>query len=250
MSNCPAIRFGKVSKYFKRENILSAGLKNILLNLPHHLKTAANSGSFCALDDVSFDIAHGECVGVIGRNGSGKSTTLGLIAGVLQPTTGSVEVYGHTCPLLELGAGFHPDLSGAENIFLNGVLLGMTRREIKSKFEEIVAFSELEEFLECPLRTYSSGMMARLGFSVAVHLNPEILLVDEILAVGDMAFSQKCLKKMRGFREQGVTIVFVSHSPDAVISLCDRAVWLDQGKLVMHGEAKVVCYEYQKAMSC
>ena len=149
------------------------------------------------------------------------------------------------CPLLELGAGFRQELSGAENIFLNGVLLGMTRRQVREKFAEIAEFSELGEFLECPIRTYSSGMMAHLGFSVAVHLNPEILLVDEILAVGDIDFQKKCMEKMNAFRKQGITIVFVSHSLPAVTALCDRALWLQDGRLCAIGDAASVCEQYR-----
>lgn len=250
MFRTTAIRFQQVIKEFRQETVLSAGLKSLILNLPQALQQTDNRRKFRALDGISFEVRKGECLGVIGRNGSGKSTTLGLIAGVMRPSKGSVETSGHVCPLLELGAGFHADLSGAENIFLNGILLGMTRRQISARLEEIVAFSELGQFLERPLRTYSSGMVARLGFSVAVHLNPEILLVDEVLAVGDLAFAQKCLNRMKAFREQGVTIVFVSHSPDAIASLCDRAMWLDGGRMVAWGEAKPVCEEYRKEMSC
>jgi len=250
LSRPVAIRFHGVTKYFRQENIFSAGLKSLVLNLPQRVRHASHYGQFCALDGISFEVFKGECLGAIGRNGSGKSTTLGLIAGVLRPSHGSVETQGHICPLLELGSGFHPDLSGADNIFLNGVLLGMTRREIRAKFDEIVAFSELEEFLHRPLRIYSSGMVARLGFSVAVHLDPEILLVDEVLAVGDLAFANKCLAKMKSFRERGVTIVFVSHSPDAIMSLCDRTIWLDAGKMVDYGDAREVCEEYRRVMSC
>jgi homopolymeric O-antigen transport system ATP-binding protein len=250
LSDSVVIRFRQVTKYYPRESILSAGLKSLVLNLPQKLHQAAHNGKFCALDRISFEVRQGECLGVIGRNGSGKSTTLGLIAGVLKPSHGTVEAHGHICPLLELGAGFHPDLSGADNIFLNGILLGMTRREINAKLEEITAFSELEGFLEQPLRTYSSGMVARLGFSVAVHLDPQILLVDEILAVGDLAFAQKCHNKMNSFREQGVTIVLVSHGPEAVASICDRALWLDGGRMKALGDAKSVCNQYREAMLC
>ena len=245
MSEPPAIQFRQVTKYFKKENVLSSGLKTLLLHLPYHLKEVKRSRYFCAIDDVSFTIAKGESVGIIGRNGSGKTTALSLIAGVLRPSKGSIEINGHVCPLLELGAGFRQELSGAENIFLNGVLLGMTRRQVREKFAEIAAFSELGEFLECPIRTYSSGMMARLGFSVAVHLDPEILLVDEILAVGDFDFQGKCLEKMNAFRKQGITIVFVSHSLQAVTALCDRAIWLQDGRVSAVGDAASVCEQYR-----
>jgi lipopolysaccharide transport system ATP-binding protein len=248
MSEPVVIQFNKVSKYFKRSSMLSFGFKSMVLNLPQHMKHLKQAKRFCALNDVSFEIRKGESVGLIGRNGSGKSTTLSLIAQVLRPSEGWVKTQGHICPLLELGAGFNFELNGAENILLNGILLGMTRRQVKEKFARIVEFSELEDFLEQPLRTYSTGMIARLGFSIAVHLNPEILLLDEILAVGDMAFTEKCLKKMNSFREQGVTIFFVSHSPEMITSYCDRAIWLDGGQIKDMGDAKTVCVEYKKAI--
>ena len=249
MSNPVVIKFEKVSKNFKRSTTLSFGLKDLVLNLPKRMKEVPKANQLCALDEISFEVRKGESIGLIGRNGSGKSTILGLIAKVLSPTKGHVSTSGHICSLLELGAGFHHVLSGADNIFLNGVLLGMTRREVKEKFNEIVEFSELEDFMEQPIRTYSSGMMARLGFSVAVHLKPEILLLDEVLAVGDIGFMQKCLKKMESFRETGVTIVFVSQSPETVKSFCDLAIWLDGGKIVQIGDAKTVCDAYQKSMT-
>ena len=249
MSRPAAIKFTSVTKFFRQDSILSHGLKNLVLKLPRTYRASSRGRRFCALDGISFEVARGECLGAIGRNGSGKSTTLGLIAGVLQPSSGSVETNGHICPLLELGSGFHPDLNGIDNIILNGVLLGMTRREIREKLDDIVAFSELGEFLSQPLRTYSSGMVARLGFSVAVHLNPEILLIDEVLSVGDLAFAAKCMDKMKSFREQGITIVFVSHSPEAIVSLCDRAIWLDGGKMAGYGDAREVCESYREAMA-
>lgn len=249
MSDFVAIQFHKVTKYFKRTNLLFFGLKDLVLHLPRHRKGLSQAKSICALDNVSFEIRKGESVGLIGRNGSGKSTTLGIIANVMRPTSGWVKTSGRICPLLELGAGFHHLLSGAENILLNGILLGMTRREVKAKFNEIVEFSELEDFLEQPIRTYSSGMLARLGFSIAAHLDPEILLLDEILSVGDIAFTEKCLKKMKTFRERGVTIIFVSHNPATITSFCDRAIWIDNGKVMRIGSAKAVCDEYQKAMA-
>ena len=246
MSDPVVIQFNNVSKYFKRSSTLSFGLKNLVLHLPRHMKHLQQANRFCALNDVSFEIRKGESVGLIGRNGSGKSTTLSLIAKVLRPSEGWVKTQGHICPLLELGAGFNFELNGAENILLNGILLGMTRRQVKEKFAQIVEFSELEDFLEQPLRTYSTGMITRLGFSIAAHLNPEILLLDEILAVGDMAFTQKCLRKMNSFREQGVTIFFVSHDPEMVTSYCDRAIWLDGGKIKDMGDAKTVCVNIKK----
>jgi len=248
MSDTIAIRFNQVTKYYRRNTSLSFGLKHLMLNLPKHMEHMAQTKRFCALKDVSFEVRRGESIGLIGRNGSGKSTTLGLIANVLRPNEGSVKTFGRISSLLELGAGFHPELSGAENIFLNGILLGMTRRQVKERFREIVEFSELENFLEQPIRTYSSGMIARLGFSVAVHLDPEILLLDEVLTVGDMAFAEKCFKRIKSFREKGVTIMFVSHSPEMVTSFCDRAIWLNGGTVARIGDAKTVCDEYQKTM--
>jgi len=198
-----------------------------------------------ALDDVSFQAEQGESIGLIGLNGSGKSTTLALIAGVLKAQVGKVEVRGRVCPLLELGAGFHPEMTGRENIILNGVLLGLTRREVSAKMEEIVAFSELEHFLDQPLRTYSSGMMARLGFSVAAHVDPEILLIDEVLAVGDLRFQAKCREKLEEFKRRKVTIVLVSHSLGQVRDFCKRVIWLNDGKIAADGEpgSVIPCYE-------
>jgi lipopolysaccharide transport system ATP-binding protein len=197
------------------------------------------------LDDVSFEIGHGETVGLIGPNGSGKSTTLALIDGVLRPQVGHIEVRGRLAPLLELGAGFHLELTGRENILLNGVLLGLTRAEILAKMDEIIAFSELEPFLDRPLRTYSSGMVARLGFSVAAHLDPEVLLIDEVLAVGDLHFQAKCRARINEFKRQKVTIVLVSHSTEEIRQLCDRVIWLERGKIVERGEADSVVRRYE-----
>ena len=193
-----------------------------------------------ALDDVSFEIKKGETVGIVGPNGSGKSTTLALIAGVLRPQAGRVDVLGRVCPLLELGAGFHPELTGRENIVLNGVLLGFTRRALLQRMDEIIAFSELESFLDQPIRTYSTGMVARLGFSVAVCLDPEILLIDEILSVGDLHFQAKCRGKLDEFKKQEVTIVLVSHSVGEIRRLCDRAILLEQGRMVKEGTPEEV----------
>ncbi len=175
-----------------------------------------------ALQDVNFSIEPGEVVGIIGVNGAGKSTLLKILSRITDPTEGSIRLRGRVASLLEVGTGFHPDLTGRENIFLNGVMLGMTKAEIKSKFDEIVAFSELEKFLDTPVKHYSSGMYVRLGFAVAAHLEPEILVVDEVLAVGDMAFQKRCLGKMGQFGDSGRTILFVSHNIPAVLSLCQK----------------------------
>lgn len=202
------------------------------------------ANDFYALRDVSFTIGRGEVVGIIGRNGSGKSTTLKLMAGVTAPSSGEVFVGGRVSPLIELGAGFHPDLTGRENVHLNGSLLGMSSREIKEQYDAIVEFAELEEFIDTPVKRYSSGMYVRLGFAVAVHSNPEILLVDEVLSVGDSFFQEKSLAKMHEFRDRGTTIVVVSHDPPLVSSFCERAIWLDHGRMVEDGPAREVLDHY------
>ncbi len=187
------------------------------------------------LKGVSFEVNRGECVAVIGRNGAGKSTLLSLLARVYKPTSGSFEVRGRLAPLLELGAGFHPDLSGEENVFFNGVILGLTRKEIRQRLNQIVEFSELASHIYAPVRTYSSGMVARLGFSVAVHVDAEVLLVDEVLAVGDFDFERKCYAKIDEFRANGGTILLVSHSAEVVRRAADRCVWLEGGSVRMDG---------------
>jgi lipopolysaccharide transport system ATP-binding protein len=244
LSDPNAIRFERVVKTYRTGETDRSGLKHALLHLPQVLRERRNRSTFTALDGVSFDVRRGECFGIIGKNGSGKSTTLGLMAGVLRPTSGAIRVDGRVSPLLELGAGFHPELSGQENLLLNGVLLGLTRREVLSKREAIVAFSELGDFIHRPLRTYSSGMIARLGFSVVVHLSPEILLIDEVLAVGDEGFQGKCMRKMAEFRVSGTTMVFVSHNLAAVESICDRVALLEAGRLAALGPPKDVIAEY------
>ncbi|QWK20735.1 MAG: ABC transporter ATP-binding protein [Hydrogenobacter thermophilus] len=237
--------FKGVSKSYPYYSHVTAGLKKFLLTLPSSLRELRGR-SFEALRDVSFEVYRGETFGIVGKNGAGKSTILGLIAGVLKPTKGEVMVKGKVYPLLELGAGFHKDLSGRENILLNGVLMGMTRREVMKKMDSIIEFSELWEFIDQPLRTYSSGMVARLAFSVVAHLDPDILLVDEVLAVGDVNFQKKCLRKMEEFKDKGVTIIFVSHSPEDIRSICDRVMWIDNHTVRYIGKAEEVLEEYLK----
>lgn len=200
---------------------------------------------FYALKNVSFEIESGTSVAVIGSNGAGKSTLLSLIYGLAQPTEGTIKVSGKVAALLELGSGFHPDLTGAENLILNASLLGFTRKETAALFDSIVDFAGLAEVIDEPLRTYSSGMAMRLAFSIAVNVKPEILIIDEVLGVGDQAFQAKCHDRIRSFRDAGGTLLFVSHSPTLVAEFCDKALWLDHGELVMQGDTEQVVAAYQ-----
>jgi lipopolysaccharide transport system ATP-binding protein len=239
----PIIRFDRVSKHYPSYHHMTLGIKSFLFHLPRALKSIRNS-RFETLRDVSFEVSRGETLGIIGRNGAGKSTTLGLMAGVLKPSAGKVIVNGRISPLLELGAGFHPELTGRENITLNGVLLGLTKAEVMGKMEEIINFSELNDFIDQPIRVYSTGMLARLGFSVIACLDPEILLIDEILAVGDVEFQKKCLAKMMNFKEREVTMIFVSHSMADVVRICDRVLWIEKHGVKMIGNPQEVVSLY------
>lgn len=198
------------------------------------------SDRFWALDDVTFEVAEGETFGIIGRNGSGKSTLLKILTGITRPTRGSALVRGRIGALLEVGTGFHPDLTGRENIYFNGMLLGMSRQEIEKKFDEIVAFAEVEKFIDMQIKHYSSGMQARLGFAVASHLRPDILIVDEVLSVGDLRFQEKCIDRMGEMRKAGITTLFVSHNLNSVAALCGRSLLLDRGKVKTVGESGAV----------
>lgn len=202
---------------------------------------------FWALQEVSFEVKPGRFVGVMGFNGAGKSTLLRLVAGVGRPTRGRISLRGRVGAILDLGVGFHPELTGRENIFVSGICSGLTRREVLERFDSIVAFSELEEFLNNPLRTYSTGMHLRLAFAVASHIEPEVLLIDEVLAVGDLRFQKKCINRLKRFKQSGCTGVIVSHSPELVASMCDEAIWLDKGRLVTHGPASQVAEKYVEA---
>jgi lipopolysaccharide transport system ATP-binding protein len=206
--------------------------------------TYSTTEEFWALKDISFKVKQGEVIGIIGRNGAGKSTLLKIISRITEPTKGRIRINGRVASLLEVGTGFHPELTGRENIFLNGAILGMGKAEIKRKFDEIVAFAEIEKFLDTPVKRYSSGMYVRLAFAVAAHLEPEILLVDEVLAVGDAAFQKKCLGKMEDVAKEGRTVLFVSHNMVAVQSLCGRGIWLDDGKIVGEGQVNQVVSNY------
>jgi ABC-2 type transport system ATP-binding protein len=225
-----AIDVQDVSKRFRLYHEKYQSLKERVIHFGH-----IPYDEIRALDHVQAEVAEGETVGLLGHNGSGKSTLLKCIAGILQPSSGQIMVRGRVASMLELGAGFHPDLSGRDNIYLNASLMGMNRRDIEQRFDAIVAFSELEPFIDNQVKYYSSGMYTRLGFAVAVHMDPDILLIDEVLAVGDEAFQRKCLAKIREFQEDGRTIVFVSHAPELVRAVCDRVYVLDHGQVVTHG---------------
>lgn len=202
---------------------------------------------FWALRDVNFQVKKGEVIGFIGSNGAGKSTLLKIVAGVMKPTKGRVDSYGNICPMIELGAGFDPQLTARENIYLNGAVMGYTKELIDSKFNEIVEFSELKDFLDVPVQNFSSGMVARLAFSIATIVEPEILIVDEILSVGDIAFQAKSERKMLSMINGGTTVLFVSHSIEQIKKMCDRVVWLEHGKMIKIG-GKEICDEYKKYM--
>jgi len=200
--------------------------------------------TFTALEEVSFEVPRGATFGVVGENGSGKSTLLKLVAGITKPTRGRLQVAGRVSALIELGAGFHPEISGRENVVINGIMLGLTRREIERRFQEIVDFAELSEFIDAPVKTYSSGMYMRLGFAVAIHVDPEVLLIDEVLAVGDEAFTRKCLDKLAEFHRRGKTILFVTHSLGLVEKMCDQALWLRHGRAEDQGDPRRVVDAY------
>jgi ABC-type polysaccharide/polyol phosphate transport system ATPase subunit len=223
-----------------------ATLKSALLK--RDLKPAADA-SVVALKNVSFSVDRGEAFGIIGRNGSGKSTLLKLISGILKPTHGKVSVNGRIAALIELGAGFHPEITGRENIYINGIMLGLSRREIDQRFDKIVEFSGIADFLDQPVKTYSSGMYVRLGFAVAVHVDPDVLLIDEVLSVGDEEFSARCVAKIQEMKYRGVTLLFVTHQLDQVRTLCDRALWLDHGQVEAIGDPMRVVDAYLQEVS-
>ena len=239
--NNPAIKLDDVAVRYRVPHEGFSGIKEYSIRL---LQRRVHYEEFWALRGVSFEVNKGDVFGIIGRNGAGKSTMLKVMARVLQPTRGRIVMNGHTAPLLELGGGFHPELTGRENIALNMALLGFNRREINELFESVVDFAEIPEFIDAPLRTYSTGMVARLGFSVATCSRPDILIVDEVLSVGDVQFQQKCLNLMQTFRQSGTTIVIVSHDLATVQSFCDRVVWLDHGEIQSIGPPEEVIKKY------
>ena len=205
----------------------------------------SEEGVFWALKDVSFEVAKGETLGIIGRNGAGKSTILKLLSGISKQTQGTLKIQGKLAALIEVGAGFHPDLTGRENVFLNGAIMGLKRQEIRALFEQIVEFAEIEQFIDTPVKRYSSGMYVRLGFAIAAHVNPDILLIDEVLAVGDLAFQQKCLQRIHELKRIGKTMIFISHNLSAVQRICDRIILLDAGKVIAEGDVAEVIAAYR-----
>jgi lipopolysaccharide transport system ATP-binding protein len=244
LSDETVISLDSVSKRYFLRSHRPDDLKTAILHLPSILKKEYGKRPFMALNNISFTVKRGESLGVIGPNGSGKSTLLKIMADLARPTTGKIEVQGRISALLELGAGFHPQISGRENAVLNAVLLGLSRKEAEEAMPDIIAFSELGDFIDEPMRTYSSGMYVRLGFSVAVHVCPDVLLVDEVLAVGDTEFQQKCFKHIEKLQAKGVTIVLVSHDLNSVMRFCSRAILLQHGQLQVQGEAQPVVHEY------
>ena len=235
----------KQEKYSTLRDMIANGAKSVVQTITNSQKRVNNNREeFWALKDISFEIKQGDRVGIIGHNGAGKSTLLKILSRITEPTKGKIKINGRVASLLEVGTGFHPELTGRENIFLNGAILGMSKVEIKRKFDEIVAFAEVEKFLDTPVKRYSSGMYVRLAFAVAAHLEPEILIVDEVLAVGDSAFQKKCLGKMEDVAQEGRTVIFVSHNMQAIQSLCKTALHLRSGKIINRGESKLVVTNY------
>ena len=247
-----AIKFEQVSKRYRigsGRGSLREAIPNLFKRLVGRNDHRSTIGSIWALKDVSFAVEKGEALGIIGRNGAGKTTILKLLSNITIPTRGDIQISGRTSALIELGAGFHPDLTGRENVYLNASILGLKKREVDERFDSIVDFAELEQFIDTPVKRYSSGMYVRLGFAVAVHTDPEILLVDEVLAVGDMAFQRKCFQRMGELRNAGTTIVLVSHNVYQVQRMCPRTLLMDKGKLVMDGRSEEVANRYlQEAM--
>lgn len=237
------IEVKNVSMRFRMANDRIGSIKEYLIQL---LRGKLKYAEYQALNDLSFDVKRGEVVGLIGHNGAGKSTTLKIISGILKPTEGTVTVRGNVAPMLELGSGFDFDLNGRENIFLNAAILGYSKAFIQSKYDEIVEFSGIGQFIESPLRNYSSGMIARLAFSIATVVEPEILIVDEVLSVGDAEFQKKSYKRMMELMSGGTTVLFVSHDINQIREMCSRVVWIEHGQLQMFGDAETVCDAYEK----
>jgi ABC-type polysaccharide/polyol phosphate transport system ATPase subunit len=242
MNSIEVVNASKVYRRYSRRHQFTT-LKSALLSRSL-IRDLRPDETFAAVRDMTFSVPAGRTLGVIGRNGSGKSTLLKLVAGITKPTTGTVHVNGRVSALIELGAGFHPEISGRENVFINGIMLGLTKREITRRFDEIVDFAEMTDFIDAPVKTYSSGMYMRLGFAVAIHVDPDVLLVDEVLAVGDEGFTHKCLDKFAEFKRRGKTILLVTHSLGLVERFCDEALWMDSGSMKAMGDPKRVVGAY------
>ncbi len=244
-----SICFENVSKKFAMQQYRPRSWQETLVSFfgkkkSHDLTRHEPKKDFWVLKDINFEVQPGETISIIGANGAGKSTLLKLLTSIIRPTRGKIEINGRISALLELGTGFHPDLSGRENVYLNGAILGLSRQQIKRKLDKIIDFAELERFIDVPVRNYSSGMYVRLGFAVAVHTDPEILIIDEVLAVGDAAFQRKCMDRIDHLRHKGVTIILVTHSTDTVRDICQRAIWLDKGKIRADGPTETVIKQY------
>ncbi len=245
----PAVRFHDVSKRYQlgaQHHSLRDAIPAMVKSWMGHQRPELAEGEFWALKDVSFDVAPGETLGIIGRNGAGKSTALKLLSGISKQTKGAIKVEGRLAALIEVGAGFHPDLTGRENVYLNGTILGLKRQQVRELFDRIVEFAEMERFIDTPVKRYSSGMFVRLGFAVAAHVDPDVLLIDEVLAVGDMAFQQKCMHRIDELKRQGKTMIFISHNLNAVQRVCDRAILLTEGALAAEGDVADVIRAYRE----
>lgn len=243
-----AIEFKNVTKKYPLYHHIGSGIKELIFNPSRALKMLSGR-SYLAIEDISFKVNKGESVALIGRNGAGKSTSLSLVAGVIKPTSGTVNVVGRVASMLELGGGFHPELTGRENIKLNATLLGLRRKELADRIDKIIDFSELGEFIDEPIRVYSSGMLAKLGFSVITQVDPDILIIDEVLAVGDISFQKKCIETINEFKKKGVTILFVSHSLSDIGKICDRVIWVENHKVKMIGHSDEIINAYEQYMS-
>ncbi|MFB3882110.1 MAG: ABC transporter ATP-binding protein [Armatimonadota bacterium] len=234
-----------VCKRYRRPHVRASTTKEALVGF---VRGRRGYDEFWALNDVSFEVERGEAIALVGPNGCGKSTMLGILARVLKATSGTVSVTGRVCPLLELGTGFHPDLSGRENVFLNASLLGLSHKETAARYDSIADFAEIAEFMDAPVKNYSTGMVIRLGFSVAVHMDPDILLIDEVLGVGDEHFQHKSFARLLEYKRAGKTLFVVSHNMASVLTVCERAIWMDRGRVVKDGEAKEVVTKYTLAV--
>ncbi|WP_024528595.1 ABC transporter ATP-binding protein [Serratia fonticola] len=241
------IEFQNVTKRYPLYHHIGSGIKELIFN-PRRALTLLMGRSYLAIEDISFSIQKGESVALIGRNGAGKSTSLGLVAGVMKPTQGKVIVKGRVASMLELGGGFHPELTGRENIRLNATLLGLRKKELNQRIGKIIEFSELGEFIDEPIRVYSSGMLAKLGFSVITQVDPDVLIIDEVLAVGDLAFQNKCINTINEFKARGATILFVSHSMADVRKVCDKVIWIENHRLKMMGDAETITNAFKESM--